>query len=89
MRIIIQLVALLCACAVKSLQLLGSTTLGQDPGTINRLNGESFQQDALVTFNSKHSRIIRVFRSLMQLQTISMLSFGWRVLRIHLFVMPM
>lgn len=30
---------------------LGSTTLGPDPQTVNRLNGESFQQDALVTLN--------------------------------------
>ncbi|PSR74487.1 hypothetical protein PHLCEN_2v9784 [Hermanssonia centrifuga] len=37
--------------SVKGLRLLQSTTLGQDPQTVNRLNGESFQQDALVTFN--------------------------------------
>jgi len=28
-----------------------TTTLGRDPPTINRLNGESFQQDALASFN--------------------------------------
>ncbi|GJJ14379.1 hypothetical protein Clacol_008643 [Clathrus columnatus] len=28
-----------------------STTLGLDPPTVNRLNGESFQQDAIATFN--------------------------------------
>ncbi|KAF8590350.1 hypothetical protein K439DRAFT_1330017 [Ramaria rubella] len=28
-----------------------STSLGLDPPTVNRLNGESFQQDALATFN--------------------------------------
>ena len=37
-------------CAVGALRLLGSSILGQDPQTVNRLNGESFQQDALVTF---------------------------------------
>ncbi|KAL5501074.1 hypothetical protein ACEPAH_9461 [Sanghuangporus vaninii] len=30
---------------------LGSSVLGQDPQTVNRLNGGSFQQDPLVTFN--------------------------------------
>ncbi|KAI8995242.1 hypothetical protein BD414DRAFT_506060 [Trametes punicea] len=34
-----------------SLRVVDTTTLGQDPQTVNRLNGESFQQDALVTFN--------------------------------------
>ncbi|OJT12149.1 hypothetical protein TRAPUB_11298 [Trametes pubescens] len=38
------------ACAA-SLRVANVTTLGQDPQTVNRLNGESFQQDALVTFN--------------------------------------
>lgn len=36
----------------QSIQVLSTTTLGLDPQTVNRLNGESFQQDALVTFNS-------------------------------------
>jgi len=35
-----------------------STTLGTDPPTVNRLNGESFQQDALVTFNGTHSFLL-------------------------------
>ena len=37
--------------ASTALQVIGRTTLGDDPRTVNRLNGESFQQDALVTFN--------------------------------------
>ena len=36
-----------------SLRVLDVTTLGQDPQTVNHLNGESFQQDALVTFNGE------------------------------------
>ena len=36
-----------------SLRVLGVTTLGVDPNTTNHLNGESFQQDALVTFNGE------------------------------------
>ncbi|KAI0795808.1 hypothetical protein C8Q75DRAFT_791033 [Abortiporus biennis] len=36
---------------VHSFHFTGSTILGEDPQTVNRLNGESFQQDALVTFN--------------------------------------
>ncbi|CAL1702651.1 unnamed protein product [Somion occarium] len=36
---------------VQGLQLLDTSTLGKDPQTTNRLNGESFQQDPLVTFN--------------------------------------
>ncbi len=40
------------ACAA-SLRVANVTTLGQDPQTVNRLNGESFQQDALVTFNGE------------------------------------
>ncbi|KAF7416174.1 hypothetical protein PC9H_002437 [Pleurotus ostreatus] len=38
---------LLAAC----LRHIQTTQLGLDPPTINRLNGESFQQDALATFN--------------------------------------
>ncbi|EIM80651.1 uncharacterized protein STEHIDRAFT_115529 [Stereum hirsutum FP-91666 SS1] len=34
-----------------AIQVLSNTTLGPDPQTVNRLNGESFQQEALVTFN--------------------------------------
>lgn len=33
-----------------SIRLLNTTVLGADPQTVNRLNGESFQQDPLVTF---------------------------------------
>ena len=36
-----------------SLRVLDVTILGQDPQTVNHLNGESFQQDALVTFNGE------------------------------------
>lgn len=36
-----------------SLRVVDISTLGQDPQTVNRLNGESFQQDALVTFNGE------------------------------------
>ncbi|TBU45349.1 hypothetical protein BD309DRAFT_1017869 [Dichomitus squalens] len=46
--------ALLCLSAGvygASLRVLDVTTLGVDPNTTNHLNGESFQQDALVTFN--------------------------------------
>ncbi|CDO73884.1 hypothetical protein BN946_scf185016.g41 [Trametes cinnabarina] len=40
------------ACrATAAVREVGISTLGQDPQTVNRLNGESFQQDALVTFN--------------------------------------
>ncbi|KIJ31449.1 hypothetical protein M422DRAFT_185901 [Sphaerobolus stellatus SS14] len=34
-----------------SISTIRRTVLGRDPPTVNRLNGESFQQDALVTFN--------------------------------------
>lgn len=37
--------------AAGTLQLLGTSSLGPDPQTVNRLNGESFQQDPLVSFN--------------------------------------
>ena len=36
-----------------SLRVLDVTTLGVDPNTTNHLNGELFQQDALVTFNGE------------------------------------
>lgn len=51
--LIVQLITLLCICATYGLKILESTTLGQDPATVNRLNGESFQQDAVVTVNGK------------------------------------
>ncbi|KAI0065217.1 hypothetical protein BV25DRAFT_1880942 [Artomyces pyxidatus] len=37
-------------CFTQALRVLETSTLGPDPQTVNRLNGESFQQDALVTF---------------------------------------
>lgn len=37
--------------SVHAIQVLNVTNLGPDPQTVNRLNGESFQQDALVSFN--------------------------------------
>ena len=39
--------------SVVCLKFLQATTLGPDPQTVNRLNGESFQQDPLVTFNGE------------------------------------
>ncbi|ETW76405.1 lignin expressed protein lep1 [Heterobasidion irregulare TC 32-1] len=43
---------LLCtASAASAVRVVANSTLGSDPQTVNRLNGESFQQDALVTFN--------------------------------------
>ncbi|OSC98641.1 hypothetical protein PYCCODRAFT_1439153 [Trametes coccinea BRFM310] len=48
---------LVLACIVSpwvyaaTVRVVETTTLGQDPQTVNRLNGESFQQDALATFN--------------------------------------
>lgn len=44
------LLALPLACSGADVKVLNITTLGPDPPTVNRLNGESFQQDALVTF---------------------------------------
>lgn len=34
-----------------AVQLINTTALGPDPQTVNRLNGESFQEDALTSFN--------------------------------------
>ncbi|TDL16302.1 hypothetical protein BD410DRAFT_795503 [Rickenella mellea] len=36
--------------AAKTVKVLQNSVLGPDPHTVNRLNGESFQMDALVTF---------------------------------------
>lgn len=47
--------ALLLIHSVIALKFLEATTLGPDPQTVNRLNGESFQQDAVVTFNGEPS----------------------------------
>ncbi|VDB84608.1 unnamed protein product [Peniophora sp. CBMAI 1063] len=33
-----------------AIRLLGSSVLGPNPGTVNHLNGESYQQDAIITF---------------------------------------
>ena len=49
--------------------MIGSSILGQDPQTINRLNGESFQQDALVTFNGELRCIFDVMRATLNGQT--------------------
>ncbi|THH14195.1 hypothetical protein EW146_g6107 [Bondarzewia mesenterica] len=46
----LSMTALWAVCGVEAIRILSNTTLGQDPQTVNRLNGESFQQDALVTF---------------------------------------
>lgn len=43
---------------VQGLQLLDTSTLGKDPQTTNRLNGESFQQDPLVTFNGMYMLLL-------------------------------
>ncbi|TFL03086.1 hypothetical protein BDV98DRAFT_565386 [Pterulicium gracile] len=43
--------ALFVQTSAASLRHLSSTTLGVDPDTMNHLNGESFQQDALVTWS--------------------------------------
>ncbi|KAM5540076.1 hypothetical protein V8D89_006216 [Ganoderma adspersum] len=54
MRLLGLLGALSCSSAgvyAASLRVVNVTTLGVDPNTTNHLNGESFQQDALVTFN--------------------------------------
>lgn len=49
LHVLLRLLAATSVCAA-SLRVLNSTTLGPDPATVNRLNGESFQQDALVIF---------------------------------------
>jgi len=45
------LLLVLLAASSHAIRVLNITTLGQDPPTVNRLNGESYQQDPLVTFN--------------------------------------
>lgn len=50
--VILGALASVAFAAVQNLTLLQSTSLGRDPPTTNHLNGESFQQDPLVTFNS-------------------------------------
>lgn len=40
-----------CTLATIRVQVVNFTTLGPDPQTVNHLNGESFQQDAIATFN--------------------------------------
>jgi hypothetical protein len=44
------------AHASRELKVVGIYTLGADPQTKNRLNGEAFQQDALTTFNGVSNR---------------------------------
>lgn len=44
------------AHALGAVRVLGSSVLGADPQTVNRLNGESFQQDVLTTFNGASGR---------------------------------
>lgn len=48
-----------------AIQVLSNTTLGPDPQTVNRLNGESFQQDALVTYNGTNDTLLLVHISRM------------------------
>ncbi|KAK7471035.1 hypothetical protein VKT23_002450 [Stygiomarasmius scandens] len=45
------LLLVLLAASSHAIRVLNITTLGRDPPTVNRLNGESYQQDPLVTFN--------------------------------------
>ena len=33
-----------------AIQVLGNSVLGPNPSTVNHLNGESYQQDAIITF---------------------------------------
>lgn len=53
---IVSLFGLIAAVNGK-LEIVGSSVLGRDPQTVNRLNGESFQQDALATFNGVYQII--------------------------------
>ncbi|KAI0665592.1 hypothetical protein C8Q78DRAFT_986159 [Trametes maxima] len=50
-NLLFTLAVVACDVYAASIRVVDVTTLGQDPQTVNRLNGESFQQDALVTFN--------------------------------------
>ena len=43
---------------VSSIRVVEETVLGVDPQTVNRLNGESFQQDVLDTFNGMYINLI-------------------------------
>ncbi|KAI0312367.1 hypothetical protein OF83DRAFT_1146529 [Amylostereum chailletii] len=49
-RLCLVSVALCASSYTHALRLVSSTTLGPNPATVNHLNGESFQQDALVSF---------------------------------------
>ena len=51
LALICNLGGVLCLSRGSSLQIVDRSFLGQDPQTVNRLNGESFQQDVLVMFN--------------------------------------
>jgi len=37
-------------------EIVSTTTLGKRPVAVNNLNGESFQQDVLVTYNGMSAR---------------------------------
>ncbi|KAI0631533.1 hypothetical protein C8Q77DRAFT_1127375 [Trametes polyzona] len=50
-RLLATFAILVVGVRAASLRVIETTTLGEDPQTVNHLNGESFQQDALVTFN--------------------------------------
>jgi hypothetical protein len=69
---------------VRSLQLrvLDTTTLGDDPRTVNHLNGESFQQNALVTSHgmSLFSSACQAFLNMTR-QDISMQPSGLHLVR--------
>ena len=67
--------------ATVAFKFLGSTTLGPDPQTVNRLNGESFQQDGVVTFNGEHVMYVLRLPSLKHRQDTSTLYSGRRRLR--------
>ena len=55
---------LLCtASAASAVRVVANSTLGSDPQTVNRLNGESFQQDALVTFNGTRPALFSLAHS--------------------------
>ena len=46
-----------------SLRVVNVSTLGVDPNTTNHLNGESFQQDALVTFNGSSPPVLHTCKT--------------------------
>jgi hypothetical protein len=44
------LLFLASASLTRAVRVVNTTVLGLDPQTVNRLNGESYQQDALIIF---------------------------------------